>query len=154
MDPKATRDSENMGITAWASRNRQRASSWGQNCMKLCYLEHLVQLGNNGCHLQVLRRCQLHSLQFITEWEPFTVSSLSSLEADQHPRCGQPALPSSSQLQLLSFEPVAIRLSSQPFILPHLLLTRITCDSKMLNPAVNTRSLYDLTYHSGLLHPP
>lgn len=65
-----------------------------------------------------------------------------------------PLCPPAHGFQLLSFEPVPIRFSSQPFIPLSLLLARITCDSKTLNPIINALSLYDLTYHSGLLHPP
>lgn len=67
MDPKATRDSENTRPISRESRNRQIASSWGQNWMKPSNLENLVQLGDNGCHLQVLWKCQLCALHFVNE---------------------------------------------------------------------------------------
>lgn len=138
IDPKAARDRENLGIAPWESRSRHIASSWGQNCMKLCYLSHLLQLGNNGCYLQVLWECQLCALHSITEWrEGRSNLSYHPFPFLLAPLQGQPTLSSSSRLPLLSFKPVPIRFSSQPFIPLSLLLTRITCDSKMLNPIMN-----------------
>lgn len=151
IDPEAPRDTGSLGITSWESRHRHVASSWGQNGMELCYLQHLLQFSNNGGYLQVLWKCQLCDLHFTTEWR----EDRTHVSYHPSPLCfwrllcsGQPTLSSSSPLPAPLFEPVPIRFSSQPFIPLSLPLTRITCDSKMLSPII------DLTYHAdcSVLH--